>query len=66
MNELKSLKQVSTPQGRARAWIRMALNDNLLEEYCTSLVCLELTRFSFYSDFTLEFTVISFFLKCLV
>eukprot|EP00090_Calanus_glacialis_P015181 TRINITY_DN24037_c0_g1_i1.p1 TRINITY_DN24037_c0_g1~~TRINITY_DN24037_c0_g1_i1.p1 ORF type:complete len:775 (-),score=278.46 TRINITY_DN24037_c0_g1_i1:166-2490(-) len=39
ISQVDSLSQVSSEVGRARAWLRLALNDGLLVSYLTAMVC---------------------------
>lgn len=38
MNKIKNLKKVKSLEGKGRAWIREALNNNLLDEYLSILI----------------------------
>ncbi|XP_022806244.1 uncharacterized protein LOC111343345 isoform X2 [Stylophora pistillata] len=38
LNELEHLSQIHTPVGRCRAWIRLALNDGLMESYLEAIL----------------------------
>ncbi|XP_035829661.1 pleckstrin homology domain-containing family M member 1-like, partial [Aplysia californica] len=38
VTQLKSLAQIATDVGLCRAWVRLALNDGLMESYLHSMV----------------------------
>ncbi|XP_027041520.1 uncharacterized protein LOC113669648 [Pocillopora damicornis] len=38
LNELEHLSHIHTPVGRCRAWIRLALNDSLMESYLVAIL----------------------------
>ncbi|KAI8796155.1 pleckstriny domain-containing family M member 1 [Biomphalaria glabrata] len=49
--QLQSLSQITTPIGWCRAWVRMALNDGLMQSYLHSMIVDVKTLKYFYHSF---------------